>query len=47
MPALDTPVLRGVAVPAGYVGSTTPDLSVTAPIGSEHRLGDLDFVPQP
>jgi len=47
VPALDTPVLRGVAIPPGYVASTTPDLSVTAPIGSEYRLGDLDFVPQP
>ena len=45
-PFLDTPTLRGTAVPAGYVANALPDKAVNVPTGTEVVLaGDIDFTP--
>ena len=41
-------MLRGVAVPAGYVGNIAAARQVTVPIGAAVNLTqDVDFVPTP
>jgi hypothetical protein len=45
-PFLDTPTLRGVSVPTGYVANSLPDTPVTVPTGTEVLMvGDIDFTP--
>lgn len=45
---LDNDVLRGTAVPAGYVGNAVPARAETVPVGAEHVLiGDIEFTPEP
>lgn len=45
---LDNTVLRGIAVPPGYVANTNPPTHVTAPVGAELVLADaIAFDPVP
>lgn len=45
---LDNDILRGTAVPAGYVENVPPARQETIPVGTETRLTtDVIFVPQP
>jgi hypothetical protein len=44
---LDNDVLRGIAVPAGYVENAAPARIEAIPISTETHLTDVVFVPQP
>jgi hypothetical protein len=42
--SLDTPRLRGIALPSGYVANAKPPLPVVAPTGVDTTLpDDLEF----
>jgi hypothetical protein len=44
---VDNDVLRGIAVPAGYVENIAPARVETIPVSTETRIDPVDFIPQP